>query len=343
MDQHEFFYRLTPQTIMDSAEKEGFITTGLCIKLNSMENRVYDLELTDRSHVVVKFYRPGRWNRQQILEEHEFLLDLQTAEVPVCAPLSLSNGSTVSEIENLYYAVWPRTGGRCVDEFSREQIESLGRLLGRIHAVGKTKQAPGRLALTSDNLGRKPLAFLLEQSMIPSDLENRYTEAVTAVCGIYDEYSKDVPFYRIHGDCHIGNLLFRDGGFYFLDFDDFYTGPAVQDFWMLIPNDKTGKGQLRSLVENYRSFNDFEDAWLKLIEPLRALRFIHYSSWIARRWEDLSFQNAFPHFGTREYWLGETKDLEEQLKIIEKESLPPGQKADEPELTNKDFFWDWED
>lgn len=352
MREEEFFYRLTPQIILDAVEREGFITTGLCWKLNSFENRVYDLELEDRSHIIVKFYRPGRWSKEQLQEEHEFLFDLQELEIPVCAPVRFKDGSSLKIIEGIYYTVWPRTGGRCLDEFSVEQMEKLGRLLGRIHAAGKKKPAAARLKLTSDNLGRAPLKFLLENNFLPLAYENTFSQVVENICNIFDELVIDVPYHRIHGDCHIGNLLFKDNNFYFLDFDDFYMGPAVQDFWMLLNNNyAVDKNNLSALLTGYGMFSDFKEKWLDLIEPLRALRFVHYAGWIAKRWEDPAFKDAFPHFGTEEYWQQELKDLQDQQRNIEKSSYlihnteqsAVNNSTDEAELTNKDFFWDWEE
>jgi Ser/Thr protein kinase RdoA (MazF antagonist) len=351
MKENEFFYKLTPQVIIDSVEREGYNTTGLCWKLNSLENRVYDLELEDKSHIVVKFYRPGRWTKNQILEEHEFLFDLENAEIPVCAPIKFKDSTSLKEIENIHYAVWKRTGGRCVDEFSENQIANLGRLLGRIHAVGKTKNTKERFSLTSENMGKKPLKFLLDNSIISPRYETEYINSVNQICKIYDELSQNIPTHRIHGDCHIGNLLFGDSGFFFLDFDDFYTGPAIQDFWMLLSNNNLNENNdLNILIENYSLFSNFEEKWLKLIEPLRTLRFIHYAGWIAKRYEDPAFKDAFPHFGTEEYWKEETEDLAEQIKIIEKTNYVIKNNQvevkinnNETELSNKDFFWDWEE
>jgi len=319
--------------------------------LNSLENRVYDLELEDKTHVIVKYYRPLRWSKAQIMEEHEFLFDLKSAEIPVCAPLLFNDKSSLKEIENIHYAVWERTGGRCVDEFSEDQSASLGRLLGRIHSVGKTKDAQARLKLTSENLVLKPLKYLHEKNVIPAKFETEYTKTAEKICAVFDELSQDVPYHRIHGDCHIGNLLFGNSGFFFLDFDDFYSGPAVQDFWMLFSNnDQEGIKNLNILLDNYRLFCDFDEKRLNLIEPLRALRFIHYSGWIAKRWDDPSFKNAFPHFGTPDYWMHALNDLTEQLKIIEKTNYIIQKNQDEvstveadPELSNKDFFWDWDE
>jgi Ser/Thr protein kinase RdoA (MazF antagonist) len=254
----------------------------------------------------------------------------------------------LSEIENIYYAVWKRTGGRCVDEFSESQIANLGRLLGRIHETGKKKDASNRLKLTTETMCLKPISYLRENSIIPAALEISYFNHVKTITGIFDDLIQNVPYHRIHGDCHIGNLLFGDNGFFFLDFDDFCSGPAVQDFWMLLVS--SGQERIKNLnilLENYRLFSDFEDKWLNLIEPLRALRFVHYAGWISKRWDDPAFKDAFPFFGTHDYWQKEINDLDDQIKIINKTNYvftdnKIDMKVTEPqeELTNEDFFWD---
>ncbi|MCG8569891.1 MAG: serine/threonine protein kinase [Spirochaetes bacterium] len=352
MQANEFFYRLTPEVILKAVDEAGFLTTGACWQLNSLENRVYDLRLENNNHVIAKFYRPGRWTLEQIQAEHIFLLDLQEQEIPVRAPLKLNNGQTIAKTEDIFYALWPRIGGRCVDEFSEEQLRMMGRLLARIHNIGKTQTADSRIKLTAQNLGLNPLNYLLENEMIPAHLQSRYRDAAFFICDYFSDKSLDVPYQRIHGDCHIGNLIYGSQGFFLIDFDDFYIGPAVQDIWMLINSGGAeGKNQLSCILEGYRTFSEFEESWLNLIEPLRALRFIHYAGWIARRWQDPAFANTFSYFGTEEYWLKETIDLEEQVKIVtdphfaffqlsptEDEAIQS--ESDQEELTNKDFFWD---
>ena len=348
---NEFFFNLTPDTVIKALEVSGFEPTGHCMALNSYENRVYDLKLTDDSHVVGKFYRPGRWTKEQILEEHAFLLELAENEIPVCAPLHFSDGETIHEIEGIYYALWPRTGGRVPDELNDEELRILGRLLARIHNIGASKQADNRIRLTGTSYGLESLTFLTEHDFIPQQFLDRYGNAVKEIATIYDTLSAEVPFYRIHGDCHRGNLLNGNAGWFFLDFDDFLTGPAVQDVWLLVPaRDKEGLRQRDIFLDAYGLFRDFNPSWLRLIEPLRALRYIRYAAWIARRWDDPAFPAAFPHFGTVQYWETETSDLEEQLEYFHKntEDLPEGIRRPTPpedenkEMTNADYFWDWE-
>jgi len=340
------FLSLSPDQVLAAVEAGGFEPTGHCTPLMCLENRVYDLRLDDDSHVVVKFYRPGRWSREAILEEHRFLSELRALEVPVCAPLAFDDGTTLRSVGGIHYAIWPRTGGRAPDELSDEELAVVGRLLARIHNVGAARGAPSRPAMGAARSALEPLALLEERGFLPRSLHGRYRAAVEGVAEVYRAWCEGVPQHRIHGDCHLGNLLRGDEGWFFLDFDDFVTGPAVHDVWMLVPGrDAEGARQRALLVDAYRDFRDFDDRWLRLIEPLRAFRFVFYAAWIARRWRDPAFPSAFPHFGTAEYWERETRDLEELLEAILRggDDVPASlgrETAGADELTNEDFFWD---
>jgi len=342
------FYNLTPDIVIDAVEKSGFSVTGHYMVLNSYENRVYDLKLEEDSHIIVKFYRPGRWSLEQIMEEHQFLFDLADDEIPVCAPLKFSDDKTVHSAEGIYFAIWPRTGGRIPEELTDSDMISIGRLLGRIHNNGASKEIKYRLKLTGEAYGLNSLNYLTENNFLPSNCIKKYSDAVNEIVTVYNSLITDVPFHRIHGDCHLGNLLKRDEAFYFLDFDDFLVGPAVQDIWMLVSSrDSNSQRELNMFLQGYREFRHFENSWLKLIEPLRGLRYINYAAWIARRWKDPAFPQIFPHFGTEEYWQKETSDLQDQVKIIySNESIKNEFQTESPEmekeLTNKDFFWDME-
>jgi len=341
------FYKLTPDIVINAVEKNGFATSGHYFVLNSYENRVYDLRLESGDHIIVKFYRPNKWTKEQILEEHEFLGDLKSSEIPVCAPISLLDGTTIGEEHGIYFAIWQRTGGRSPEELTDEELLNLGRSIARIHAIGKSKKTQHRPALTSEKYVLEPLEILIKNEFIPYHLVDRYKKTAQEIANIYDELIKNVPMHRIHGDCHMGNILKNNDAFFFLDFDDFIIGPAVQDIWMFISSrDISGKRQRDLLISGYREFLDFDESWFKLVEPLRAIRYIYYSAWIARRWEDPSFPFIFPHFGTLEYWEKETIDLEEQLALIYEDKDPFTESKNLPkekELTNKDFFWDLEE
>ncbi len=341
---NEYFYSLTPDAVINAVEQSGLRPTGHYMVLNSYENRVYDLMLDDESHIIAKFYRPGRWTGEQILEEHAFLHELAADEIPVCAPEPFPDGRTLHSYEDIYFAIWKRTGGRVRDELNDTDLRSLGRLLARIHNTGAAGRAPHRLTLSPENFIIKPLQFLDEKRFLPPNCRDLYMNTGHEVASLYQSLLHEVPIHRIHGDCHIGNLLNGTDGWFFLDFDDFVNGPAVQDIWMLAPAmDAEGKRQRDVLLEGYREFRDFENSWLRLVEVLRAVRYIHYAAWIARRWDDPAFPEIFPHFGTEKYWNDETSDLVKQIDVIKK-NLDPDAPAPEPEkeLTNKDFFWDME-
>lgn len=336
-EQTRFFFELTPEKVLGAVESLGFVCTGRCMALNSMENRVYEIEIEVPSDAplkspserfrVAKFYRPGRWSQEQILEEHEFLLDLQEDEVPVVAPLRLPDpvhGPTLHQMKDsgIWFALFQKMGGRSVDELNDTQVERLGRLLGRIHAVGARKKAQHRIELTPTVYGTNNLEFLLSQKMVPADLEARYCQAVEKICVLsapwFAHAMEKGQYQRIHGDCHFGNILWNDRGPFFLDFDDCVRGPCVQDLWLVQPGrDEEARRQFAILLEAYEQMRDFDRRSLRLIEPLRALRFVHFSAWIAKRWDDASFPAHFPHFGTHKYWQEQVADLEDQLSLIE--------------------------
>ena len=341
------FFRLSPDRVLQAIEAAGLEPTGHCTALNALENRVYDLRVEDGGHVVAKFYRPARWSREAILDEHRMLFALRDAEIPVCVPLVLPEGETLHEVEGIFYAVWPRTGGRAPDEFSDSEVAVLGRLLARIHNVGAAIEMPHRPVFTPEAFPLAALAVLEEGGFLPPSCVRLYRQCVEETVRVYEARSDGVPLHPIHGDCHAGNLLRGDDGWFFLDFDDMVVGPAVQDVWMLLPGrDAIAARQRAELVSAYREFRDFDDRSLALVEPLRAFRFVWYAGWIARRWDDPAFPDAFPHFGTEQYWETETRDLAEQVERIQRgddvvsADGEPVKPAEGRELTNDDFFWD---
>ncbi len=328
----EYFFQLTPDRVLEAVETSGFLTTGRCMGLNSFENRVYDVELESDAppahpsahRRVVKFYRPGRWSEEQILEEHRFIQDLVDAEIPAIAPLPFPNGSTLHRTQEggIFYAIFQKVGGRAPDELTHHQLAMIGRLLGRIHSVGASKTAPNRIRIGPETYGMENLRFLLSGGWIPLEFQARYSSAVEKICTASTPLFARVPVHRLHGDCHLGNLLWNGTQAFFLDFDDMVMGPAVQDLWLLLPGrDQEARNQWESLLEGYEEMRVFDRSTLRLVEPLRALRFVHYSAWVARRWKDPAFPMAFPQFGTYQYWNDETEDLETQLKLI-LQSLP---------------------
>ena len=345
----DLFLALTPEKVLEAVEAAGIRCNPVCYALNSYENRVYEVELEDRTRLVSKFYRPGRWTREQILEEHQFMADLMEAEIPICGVRSFPDGSTLKEIAGIYYCLYDRFGGRAPDELTDAAAERLGMMVGRIHNVGAAREAPQRLPLTAQDYARDDLAWMQARQVLPPNLGSRYAEAAEAICAIAEEGLQGVPVHRIHGDFHLGNLLLRDGWFHALDFDDMMVGPAVQDLWMLLPGRGAEVRRLRDrFIDAYEQFRGFDETTLRLIEPLRGLRLIHYATWLARRWHDPVFPQTWPHYGTEAYWEEQTADLEDLLRHIHGEAASYGGAETialepEEELTNKDFFWDWEE
>ena len=326
------FFELGIERVLKAVEVDGLKTTGRCLQLNSMENRVYEIEIdmgdkkpknpSDRFRIA-KFYRPGRWSKEQILEEHEFLLDLVDNEVPAIAPLKFKDGTTLKELQDtdMWYALFPKRGGRAPDEFSDEQLEQLGRLLARVHNVGATKLAKQRLRLSPDSYGLSNLDYLLKHQCIAKDCATTYENLVQQICQLSSPWFANAPYQRVHGDCHLGNILWGEQGLYLLDFDDMVMAPAVQDIWLLLPGrpneDARVRHKLNVLLDAYESMRAFDRSSLKLIEALRTLRYIHFSGWIARRWQDPYFQRAFPQFAAADYWQKQVQDLKEQLALLQ--------------------------
>jgi Ser/Thr protein kinase RdoA (MazF antagonist) len=313
----EFFYKLTPDRVLDAVEVGDRRCTGRFIVLNSYENRVYQLELDDGSYVVGKFYRPGRWTEDQIYDEHDFLLDLEEAEVAVAAPIELEEEVTLDEIDGIKFALFPRYGGRAPDEMNDEQLREIGRLIARIHAVGAAEEAEHRFHMTPQKWLIENLEFLLKHDFIDEAVREAYTDTVRRLNDVVAPWFEGATTHRIHGDCHLGNLLRTGQGLVFLDFDDMVIGPAVQDLWLLQGStDAWGMRRQELLLEGYSTFMPFDRSQLRLIEPLRAMRMVHFSAWIARRWEDPAFPVAFPAFGTSSYWAREAAQLGEQLRLV---------------------------
>lgn len=324
---NEDFFRLTPEGILDAVEavvqerEPDLRCTGRALALNSLENRVYDVELEDNSHVVTKFYRPGRWTEDQIREEHEFLFALEDAEIPVVAPWSVDGESLFRSEEGIWFAVFPKVRGRLLDELDEERLRTLGRYIARIHNVGEHFGFRHRLRLSAEKWGREPMEFLLKSQLVDPVYQARYRAICETLVGQAETALRGLPAIALHGDCHLGNTLWQQDAPFFLDFDDSMTAPAVQDIWMVVRGrDAQAEKDRAVLLEGYEAFRDFDYGTLRIIEPLRALRMIHYSAWIARRWDDPAFRKAFPHFATPRYWEEEIQALQEILALaVERE------------------------
>jgi Ser/Thr protein kinase RdoA (MazF antagonist) len=304
------FFSLTPDRVLDAVEVGGLRCTGRCLPLRAFENRVYEIELDDDRRLVVKFYRPGRWSRDTILDEHAFLAELEAAEVPVVPPLDLGKGSTLEEIEGILYAAFPKVRGRTLDETDAEGLRRIGRLIGRMHAIGAARDAPHRPRLTVERYIHEPLEVLVAGGVIPGPLAGRYRDVALRIADAAAAPLARTQVQRIHGDLHWGNLLWPADGPVLLDFDDCLVGPPVQDLWLLARgNSEEARKARDQIVEGYEVFRELDRSTLALCEPLRALRIIYMSGWIARRWDDSSFRTAFPAFETSGYWSAEYEAL----------------------------------
>ncbi len=344
----DLFYSLTPERVLDAVEAAGLHTNPVCYPLNSFENRVYEVELEDRTRIIAKFYRPGRWSEEQILEEHRFLEDLAADEVPVCPVRRFPDGTTLKRQGHIFYSLAERRGGRAPDELDAAAVERLGMLVGRLHATGARADAPHRLRLDADRFVRADLAWLEAHDTVPERLRRRYFAAGEEITGRLDALLAELApaTHRLHGDLHLGNLLERDGVLHVLDFDDMVVGPAVQDLWLALPGRDRESLRLRGVfLEGYQRFRLFETRTLRLIEPLRGLRMVHFATWLARRWHDPIFPATWSDFGTDAWWEREVADTEEQVRAIRRDTDPSWDAAadEAEELTNADLFWDWEE
>ncbi len=311
------FESLLPEVIFDAAEQLGGRCTGRFLALNAMENRVYDIEKEDGTHVVIKFYRPGRWSKETIQAEHDFLAKLVENEVPAVAPLKHTAGETILKSGEIWFTVFPKTMGRLEPELNPEQLTRLGRFLARIHTVGSSFRNVPRMALNPQTLGLDSLTYLMTENLIPGTLAPRYQQLVERLCTDISPFFSSIETVLLHGDCHCGNVLWRANEPFFIDFDDMLYAPPVQDIWMLTgADDEDGKERRELLLEAYEEMRPFDRSTLRLIEPLRTLRIIYFSAWIGRRREDGAFKQAFPLFGTERYWQDQIEALSVQLEKV---------------------------
>jgi Ser/Thr protein kinase RdoA (MazF antagonist) len=319
------FYQLTPDTVIDAVESMGYLSDGRILALNSYENRVYQVGIEDSEPLIAKFYRPLRWSDEQILEEHQFCFELVEQELPVVAPLTNAAGESLFHFNDYRFSLFPRRGGRAPELDDPDHLYQLGHTLGRIHLVGAVRPFEHRPALDIQTYGRDSVA-LISEGFIPSSLREAYTslcadlldgiEACFAAAG-------EVKLIRAHGDCHGGNILWRDDMPNFVDFDDARMAPAIQDLWMLLTGDDRVQQQLQlaEVIAGYNEFADFDPRELHLVEALRTLRMMHYSAWLARRWEDPAFPHNFTWFNTERYWGEHILQLREQLSALQQPPL----------------------
>ena len=326
------FDSLTPQQVLDALDAVGLRGDGRILQLNSYENRVFQVFLEDGSAVVAKFYRPARWSNAQITEEHAFALELALAEVPVVAPLVLQPDAdaralmlygtppTLAVLHEHRFMVAARCAGREPELDDPATLRQLGRFIGRLHAVGRSRPFVHRHHLNPRVDGARALALLREGGFVPLEqLPAWQTTCELALQAIAAAFDTEVPVttVRLHGDCHLGNVLWRDGAPHVVDLDDAMQGPAVQDLWMLVSGDAMSMAQqFNTLLDGYEQFSDFDDRERALIEPLRTLRMIRHSAWLAERWSDPTFPLNFPFFGTAAYWSQQTAQLREQIELM---------------------------
>ncbi|MBM4191558.1 MAG: serine/threonine protein kinase [Gammaproteobacteria bacterium] len=322
------FEALTPDAVLAAAESLGIECDARLFALNSYENRVYQLGSTSHGLLVLKFYRPARWSDAQILEEHEFTAELLAVDLPVAAPL-VSEGRTLRLHDGLRFSVFPKMAARAADINARGSLELIGRTLGRLHAVGALRKFSHRPALTSERLGWDARDALLDSDFIvdmidagtlDAGLVDKYAEVSAILLERVDEtFLKYGPMrlIRLHGDCHLGNVLWDERGPVFVDLDDCMSGPCIQDLWMLLSGSlDERRGQWKELVTGYREFHPLDSVELALIEPLRALRMVHHSAWIAARWKDPAFPRAFPWFTSSRFWQEHVNDLWQQVDAL---------------------------
>lgn len=321
------FSNLSPDLILDAIDSVGIDTDGRLLALNSYENRVYQVGVEDASPIVAKFYRPHRWDDAAILEEHLFVQCLADAEIPAVAPTQI-DGKTLFTYQDFRFSIFPKHGGRAPELDQEGVLEWIGRFIGRIHSIGALSDFKHRPALNVETFGEESSVYLLNEGMIPTELEVVYrgvvAQALDGVRRCYDR-AGDVSLLRLHGDCHMGNLLWTDAGPHFVDFDDSRMGPAIQDLWMMLSGEQEEmQKQLNKVLLGYEDFYDFNPRELHLIEALRTLRLIHYSAWLARRWDDPAFKVAFTWFNTQQYWQDRILELREQIALMDEPSLTAG-------------------
>ncbi len=315
---------LTPDAVLDAVEAEGYLCDGRILALNSYENRVYQVGIEDQTPLIAKFYRPQRWSREQIQEEHDFCDELVAAELPVVAAMPDTDGHSLRQHGGFLFALYERRGGHALELDQPDNLEIMGRFIARLHNIGHLQPFRHRPTIDVQSFAIDSSEFLLQNDFIPFELATSYSTLLQDLIGIVQQRFSETRFetLRLHGDCHPGNVLWRDNGPNFVDFDDCRTGPAIQDLWMLLSGERDQQQlQLRKVLSGYRQFCPFNAAELNLVESLRTLRIIHYSAWLARRWQDPAFPHNFPWFNTQRYWSDHILTLREQLYALQEPPL----------------------
>lgn len=317
------FDTLTPDAVVDAIESTGRLSDLRIFPLNSYENRVYQVGIEDELPIIAKFYRPERWSDAAILEEHAFSLELAEAELPVVGPIQDADGQSLFEYNGFRFALYKRVGGHMPEMEDPDQLLSIGRILGRIHAIGATRPFRHRPVLDIQSYAIDSVE-LIARDFIPSDLRTSYTTLCDSLLQRLDSDFRPEPdaLIRTHGDLHKGNILWRDDDLCLVDLDDCRMAPAIQDIWMLLSGEAHEKrAQLSEIVDGYEEFCDFPVTQLRWIESLRTLRIMHFAAWLARRWDDPAFPMHFPWFNTTRYWSEHILELREQLAAMQEAPL----------------------
>lgn len=311
---------------MDAIEAQDFLCDGHIFALNSYENRVYQIGIEDQKPVIAKFYRPNRWSDEQILEEHALCYEMEQQELPIVTPIKNDNQQSLFHYEGFSIALFERKGGHAPELDYKDNLTVLGRLLARMHLIGEREDFKHRPTITLQNFGYDSVNYI-SQHFIPRELQTAYDTLTTDILKQMETILNDfgpIKNLRVHGDCHAGNMLWRDENPHFVDFDDARMAPAIQDIWMLLSGDREQQGiQLNKILDGYYQFREFELPECRLIEVFRSLRILHYSAWLARRWEDPAFPHSFPWFNSTRYWEEHVLELREQFSALMEPPIRP--------------------
>jgi Ser/Thr protein kinase RdoA (MazF antagonist) len=313
------FESLTPDRILEAVETGmGCELTGLTAPLPSYINRVYELQSITGERMIAKFYRPGRWRREALQDEHDFVLDCAADEIPVVAPVELNDGGTIGEFDGILYAVFPKKSGREMELHSDEGWRRLGSLVGRIHLAGARREGVNRLRMHPESTTLPEIRMLLDGGFMPAHAASNFKDVTGRILDVAIREFEGVELQRIHGDCHRGNILERPGeGLMVIDFDDMVTGPAVQDIWLLLPDHANRtRHEINLILEGYEQFAEFDDRQLRLVEILRAMRIIYFLAWCSTQVDDYKFRANFPDWGSEMFWQREVSDLQHQCHVI---------------------------
>lgn len=315
------FSSLSPDVMLDAIEQLGIYVESGLLPLNSYENRVYQFHDENKVKYVTKFYRPQRWSVAQIQEEHDFALELADNELPIVAPLVI-DGQSLFEHQGYHFALYPCRGGRIFEVDNLDQLEWMGRFIGRIHAIGQKSSFNHRLDFNTNEFLFDAKQTILTSNFVPSSLENAFETILNQVIDEASNQFKEQQFIRLHGDCHAGNILWTDDGPHFVDLDDSRMGPAIQDLWMMLSGDRQQQLlQLDTLLCGYEEFNSFDNSQLALIESLRTMRVVNYMAWLCKRWSDPAFPRNFPWFDSEKYWEEQILMLKEQMSALQQPPL----------------------